>query len=554
MLNNTIIKKIAAYLLSAATTLSMANVTYFAAEGDNSGANAQGTSVAIVDIINEAAQEAGENQEENQEVNVDRVISTSQELVDFANEVNLGNSFQGKTIVLKNNIDMDNREDFNPIGTKNNEFEGTFDGQDYTISNLKCEKPTQDDVGLFGVVGAGGTVKNVKIENGSIEGDGYVGGIAGFNNKGTIESCTYSGTVEGKEVVGGNVGGNRGTVKDCTNNGTVKGKEDVGGNVGYNRGTVSEECTNNGNVTGQHFVGGNVGYNQGVISMGCTNSGAVTGTEYVGGNVGYNNGTVSGECTNNGNVSGISNVKGNVGFNGGEVSGQLTNTGRVIQNGIVIDPGTPTSAADVPIQQNTDQQQSDDSNTDSSSVSTGDSSFVVASSSSSTTTTTTTTSSSQAATLSSVATGTTTTSATGTNASTLSGDRELLGVTTSNNNTMQLTVDVEKIADTKVLSNKVKDIFKDKDAICLDFSSNGKYGEILSVNYNLGKAMSDRNLVVYYIYGNNASLLGDLKVDKDGSIKITADHGATYILMSKNDTQENINKVTQALIDAYLNK
>ena len=64
----------------------------------------------------------------------DLKISNADQLKKFAAAVNAGDSFQGKTVVLTNDIDLEYTAVV--IGTEANPFMGTFDGQNYTVSNL----------------------------------------------------------------------------------------------------------------------------------------------------------------------------------------------------------------------------------------------------------------------------------------------------------------------------------------------------------------------------------------------------------------------------------
>ena len=63
---------------------------------------------------------------------------------------------------LSTNIDMDN-VGFSAIGggTKPTPFLGTFDGNGYTISNLKIES-VNGSTGFFAYIGTGGNVENLK--------------------------------------------------------------------------------------------------------------------------------------------------------------------------------------------------------------------------------------------------------------------------------------------------------------------------------------------------------------------------------------------------------
>ena len=50
-----------------------------------------------------------------------------------------------------------------PIGKDENEYIGTFDGDGKTVSGLFLNDSNADYVGLFGLIGSGGTVKNVGV-------------------------------------------------------------------------------------------------------------------------------------------------------------------------------------------------------------------------------------------------------------------------------------------------------------------------------------------------------------------------------------------------------
>jgi hypothetical protein len=136
---------------------------------------------------------------------------------------------------------------------------GTFDGQGYEIRDLFIDRPTENDVGLFGVVDEGGVIKDIGAVNVTVIGEHYTGGLVG-RNRGTVNSSYFSGSVTGGSWVGGLVGANRGTVSDSYSSSDSTGRSYVGGLVGFNseEGTVSN-CYSNGNVTGNGKAGGLVG-------------------------------------------------------------------------------------------------------------------------------------------------------------------------------------------------------------------------------------------------------------------------------------------------------
>ena len=147
------------------------------------------------------------------------VIETLHELEAFRDAVNAGNTFSGQTVVLSAGVDLNPTRAINnwePIGTKDNPFKGTFDGGDYTISNLVVEG--ENNVGLFGYAD-NATIKNVKLENVNVKGTDCVGAIAGqVYSTSLIDNCHVSGSikVEGQTNVGGIVGKYYTKVKNCS--------------------------------------------------------------------------------------------------------------------------------------------------------------------------------------------------------------------------------------------------------------------------------------------------------------------------------------------------
>jgi hypothetical protein len=150
-------------------------------------------------------------------------------------------------------------------------FQGNYDGQGYTISNMTISNPGVKCVGLFGAININVTLSNIKIVNGQVSGthSTYVGAVCGYNYAGTIESCsTDAGTTVSSED-----------------------SDDVGGICGYSYGVGGTAtnakiiaCVNHASVTGGKYLGGVCGYNRGIntdtqgIITACYNTGAVVGT------------------------------------------------------------------------------------------------------------------------------------------------------------------------------------------------------------------------------------------------------------------------------------
>ena len=225
-----------------------------------------------------------------------------------------------------------------PIGTGTPAFTGTFDGAGFAITGLTINNSTANYVGLFGYVGASGTVKNINSVSGSINdtnNENGIGGVAGRND-GLVQCCA-SGVVitvgnNGKNV-GGVVGLNAGTVQYCISTGTIASNNagNLGGLVGYNLpGGKVDNSYNTGNVTGNNQVGGVVGRNEGAVND-CFNTGVINGgTPNGGGVVGENSGgTITGSffdhSVNNSNLPGIGGGTGTPGAGTSKSTSDLQN-------------------------------------------------------------------------------------------------------------------------------------------------------------------------------------------------------------------------------------
>ena len=185
-------------------------------------------------------------------------------------------------------------------------FVGNFHGQGHEIRDLVINRP-QENIGLFGCVGTGGTIEAVGIINADLVGRGIMGSLVAYNDGGTVNACYSSGTVRGGLDVGGLVGWNRGTVSNCYSTATVRSDNMAGGLVGWNS-HILKTSYSTGSVRGDMHVGGLVGGNgHGGIISDCYSTADVYGQRFVGGLLGYNvdGATVIG-CYATGTVTGCS--------------------------------------------------------------------------------------------------------------------------------------------------------------------------------------------------------------------------------------------------------
>ena len=217
-------------------------------------------------------------------------------------------------IILDNDIDLSDI-DWTPIGIESRPYTGTFDGGTYTITGLTVNQ-TRENVGLIGCIGSNGTVKNVKLENVNITGDGYfVGGVAG-TNYGTIENCSVDGTLtNNRHYLGGVVGNNYGSIIGCSSSGTITGTSpNVGGIGGQSVGGTIMACYSVANIKGRSSSGGVLGQtNRETVVIACYHAkGNVTGEQsrMIGGVIGWNYGKVTACYWENNQGQGIGDNQG----------------------------------------------------------------------------------------------------------------------------------------------------------------------------------------------------------------------------------------------------
>ena len=180
-----------------------------------------------------------------------------------------------------------------PIGNSNNKYQGTFDGNNKTITNLYINA-SQYYMGLFGCTYEG-TIKNLTFEYANVtETNNYAGVLVGKAFGGsTLQNIKISNTcqIKGGKYTGGIAGYLVGNAYNCVNCATVQGIHNIGGLCGhYSRsrtGNSMTACANYGNVTASSSgVGGLVGYFDSGTIQDCANYGDVKGTERVAGMAG----------------------------------------------------------------------------------------------------------------------------------------------------------------------------------------------------------------------------------------------------------------------------
>ena len=239
---------------------------------------------------------------------------TAYMLVNNTGDLNAVRTNTGGTYALGKNIAFGPNDA--PTFTTIPNFTGVFDGQGQTIANLTIapNDSTTHNVGLFGVIGPNGVVRNLNLTNVSVTanpGDAFqtVGTLAGIN-QGTVSGVIATGGVDGGTVagvtMGGLVGSNSGTILLSAALGNIQAGDGsiVGGLVATNQGRITDLSAGGAVSVGSNGTAG------GLVAL---NTGSIT------------NGLATGTVTGAAGTGGITTLGGLAGINQGEISGSFAN-------------------------------------------------------------------------------------------------------------------------------------------------------------------------------------------------------------------------------------
>ena len=247
-------------------------------------------------------------------------IQSIEDLVYFENQVNNGNNYTGKTIrlevslnfasdnsyALKSSLEkgglkeqLTSGEGFESIGSycykiytpstgkiielgSPNKFEGTFDGNNNSLSNLYINKKStvrrteledgnvkleyfNTRVSLFGE--NDGKICNLNIENADLCGNYWIAGIA-VRNDNEIDNCHILGDIINSNAtgyIGGITQENAGTIINSSNNSSIKTKTvtAAGGITYWSKGTI-KNCYNKAEIEVNNGM-----YGAGICRRGC---------------------------------------------------------------------------------------------------------------------------------------------------------------------------------------------------------------------------------------------------------------------------------------------
>ncbi|MFA5423775.1 MAG: hypothetical protein WC374_07965 [Phycisphaerae bacterium] len=175
---------------------------------------------------------------------------------------------------LMNDIDLGGYTgtQFHIIGENStNAFTGVFDGRGHVILNFSYSNISRIAAGLFGVIGDGGVVKNLGLEEPNVSGFMKVGGLTG-SVFGTVEECwVIGGTVDAYTVSAGGLTGDisGGALIDCYCVDTQVDSFGGGGLAGFNNGGFIVNSLAAAFVADESYCGSVVGEDSNGIYVGC---------------------------------------------------------------------------------------------------------------------------------------------------------------------------------------------------------------------------------------------------------------------------------------------
>jgi hypothetical protein len=220
---------------------------------------------------------------------------------------------------------------FEPVGNSGTKFTGTLDGQNHKITNLFINRPSTNDIGLFGYA-QDASVSNVTFQGGSITGQANVGTVAGVADSIVITNVKSNLTiVSTSNYVAGIIGFNHSlttvttTLTNVHFSGTVTAPDNtygVAGLIGDNDANADiTYSSNTGNINGgdsTDYVGGLVGDSDAVLNISSSfNSGNISSSGNaccVAGIVGWSDETHLTNVYNIGNITGHDSVGGLLGY------------------------------------------------------------------------------------------------------------------------------------------------------------------------------------------------------------------------------------------------
>ena len=249
------------------------------------------------------------------------LVKSYKDLQSIAQATESGNSLAGVYFKLANDLSLESVSpaSYVAIGNAACPFNGVFDGDGKTISNLIIDGLGFLNTGLFGSIGADGVVKNLNFNRCAVTSMGDNVGIVAGESAGTVSGVNITSSVVdcNGEIGGGVVGylSAKSVVENCSFSGSLTTSGSIGGISGEAVEATIRNCHVKANITVDAYT--SVNYNRqcgGILGTGMRNcvvtdcyvSGTITdkvGYAFTGGVCAYLSGSEVGRCFNTAPIS-----------------------------------------------------------------------------------------------------------------------------------------------------------------------------------------------------------------------------------------------------------
>ena len=144
------------------------------------------------------------------------------------------------------------------LGSKNNEFKGTLDGNGKKISNLSINVPKVSGFDYVGIIGKGGSAYGINLDNIKVTGYNYVGALFGYTRATVRDIYASNLNISGNNYIGG-IGGDINTNSPRPSSIIVSAKVEGNSYVGIATGSsyygIEQIAIIGGSATGNSYVG-----------------------------------------------------------------------------------------------------------------------------------------------------------------------------------------------------------------------------------------------------------------------------------------------------------
>ena len=226
-------------------------------------------------------------------------------------------------------------EGWEPIGSVESPFMGTFLGEGHTLSGFKINR--NNNYNGFIAFADSADISNLNIEGTNVKGNSNNGGLCGRAILSEFNNINVSLSIEGTEKTGGLCGESlHSEFLNCNVNGSVTCNGSYsGGLIGQSINDTITHTSHSGAISGAGYCGGIAGIAAAGDYSDCSHDGEISGTGYCGGFAGWISSTLVRNFSHAGNITGSNNTGGFAGYLKSSniyhaiTSGNVTGTGKV---------------------------------------------------------------------------------------------------------------------------------------------------------------------------------------------------------------------------------